>query len=63
MKHFDAGKGDTKREPDPQYCNPKVLKTWDMGSIGCKNGFHTFYEETCKYCERSKEETNGNSNS
>lgn len=51
-----AGKGDVPRKPNPEYCDPKVLKTYDMGSIGCKNGFHTFYTEVCKYCCKTAEE-------
>lgn len=54
-----AGKGDVPRKPSKEHCDPKVLNTYDMGSIGCGRGCHTFYEEKCKYCQKTKEEIDG----
>ena len=60
-RYNGPGKGDGKRPADPEHCDPNVLNTQDMGSVGCKRGCHTFYEPICHYCGRTKEEINAES--
>lgn len=50
------GKGDLSRKPDKDRAYDWSHKQLDMGSIGCKRGFHFYVEwKYCKYCGKKYE--------
>jgi len=49
------GKGDNPRWYNKEHIHPWLKGQSDMGSIGCKKGFHFYGKDgTCVYCKKIK---------